>query len=133
MQFSRKTDYGLILLEALKPTYRSGGYVSLHAITENQHLPFAFLEKLAGALKRAGVLESRKGAGGGYRLIREPSSLTLAEVIKIFEEPPMMRCMRSPHPEKYCPLVPTCPTRRKWLDIEKKVSSIFEKVTVAEF
>lgn len=133
MQFSRKTDYGLILLEALKPTYRSETYVSLQEVAERERLPYPFLEKIAAALRRSGVLEARKGVAGGYRLARDPKTITLKEVIDLFEEPPMMRCMRSPHPEKYCPLVPTCPTRAKWLEIEKKVNSIFEHVTVDSF
>ena len=132
MQFNRKTDYGLIFLKALKPTYRSGRYLPLSAIAEREHLPFTFLEKIAGALKREGTVGSQKGAAGGYRLVRDPKTITLKQIIDLLEEPPMMRCMRSPHPSKYCPLVPTCPTRRKWLDIEREVSSIFEKVTVAQ-
>lgn len=131
MRFSRKIDYGLILLAVLKPTHRSGEYVSLHIIAEREHLPFPFLEKIAGVLKREGIVEAKKGVDGGYRLIRDPKSLRLSEVIQVFEEPPMMRCMRSPHPEKFCSLVPYCPTRAKWLDVEKRVNAIFEGVTLA--
>ena len=132
MGFSRKTDYGLILLEALKPTYASGEHVSLKAVAQGEHLPFAFLEKLAGMLRKEGILEATRGASGGYRLIRNPASLTLREVIRIFEEPPMMRCLRSPHPEKYCPLVATCPTRKTWQEVEGQVNRIFENVTMAQ-
>lgn len=132
MQFSRKTDYGLILLEALKLTYGSGEYLSLQSIAEREHLPFAFLEKLAGALKREKIIASKRGADGGYRLIREPQSLTLREVIAIFEEPPVMRCLRSPHPEHYCPLVGACPTRKTWRELHERVNQIFETVTVAQ-
>lgn len=131
MQFSRKTDYGLILIAALAPTYRSANYVSLRDVAERQRLPFAFLEKLAGTLKKHGVVGARKGAQGGYRLLRDPKSITFAEVIRMFEESPMMRCLRSPHPEKYCPLVSICPTRSKWREIEQEVNAIFERITVA--
>ena len=132
MQFSRRTDYALILLEALQPTFASGDFISLRAVAEREHLPFPFLEKIAATLKKGKIVAARKGIDGGYKLIRDPKSLTLKEVIDIFEEPPMMRCMHSPHPEKFCSLVPQCPTRSKWMDIEKKVDSIFEAVTVAE-
>ena len=131
MQFSRKTDYGLILLNVLKPTFRRGGYVSLRGVAEGEHLPFPFLEKLAAALKRAGIIVSRRGAAGGYRLIRDPASITLQEVIRVFEEPPMMRCLRSPHPEKYCPLVPHCPTRKGWQALNAKFDSLLARTTLA--
>ncbi|MBI2055364.1 MAG: Rrf2 family transcriptional regulator [Candidatus Sungbacteria bacterium] len=129
-QFSRKTDYALILLEALKPTFASGGFLTLRAVTERESLPRAFLEKIASKLKKEKVVAARKGADGGYRLIRDPNSLTLKEVIDIFEEPPMMRCMRSPDPQKHCALAVHCPTRSKWREIEKRVNFIFERVTI---
>ena len=132
MQFSRKTDYGLILLEALKRTYASGEHFSLKAVAQGEHLPFAFLEKLAGMLRKEGILEAMRGARGGYRLVRNPASLTLREVIRIFEEPPVMRCLRSPHPEQYCPLVGACPTRKTWRALHERVNQIFETVTVAQ-
>lgn len=132
MQFSRKTDYALILLEVLKSTFVTGEFFSVRVIAERERLPLAFLEKIAGVLKTRKVVESRKGLEGGYRLRRNPKSISLKEVIDIFEELPMMRCMRAPNPEKHCPLVPYCPTRSKWVEIEKQVNSIFERVTVAE-
>lgn len=132
MQFSRKTDYAFILLEALKPTFSSGEFLSLRDVAEGEKLPFSFLEKIAAALKKESVLEGRKGADGGYRLAADPRKITVKRVIDIFEEPPMMRCMRSLNPEKHCALVPFCPTRSKWVEIEKEVNGIFESVTVAD-
>lgn len=132
MNFSRKTDYAFILLEALKPTFASGDFLSLRAVAEREHLPFPFLEKIAAVLKKEKIVAARKGIDGGYRLIRRPQSITLKEIIDVFEEPPMMKCMKAPNPEKHCPLVPFCPTKSKWMEIEKQVNGIFERVTVAE-
>lgn len=132
MQFSRKTDYGLILLEALKPTYGSRRYASLKSVAQKRNLPFPFMEKVAAKLKKVGVLESKKGAEGGYRLAKNPAHTTLKKVIDIFEEPRLMRCLRSSHPEKFCSLAACCPTRGKWLDIDQQVNRVFEGVTVAD-
>jgi len=130
MQFSRKTDYALILLEALKPTFASGGFLALRAVAERESLPCAFLEKIASILRKEKIVEARKGMNGGYRLIRDPGSLTLKEVIDVFEEPPMMKCMHSPDSQKRCALAAHCPTRSKWREIEKQVNFIFERVTI---
>ena len=132
MQFSRKTDYGLILLRTLAPAYQTGVYCTLRAIALEYGLPLPFLEKLAGTLKRQGIVDAKKGMGGGYRLIRDPGSLTVGMVVKIFEEPPLMRCMKSSRPDKSCLLVSTCPMRRTWFEIEKKVNAVYEAVTVAQ-
>ena len=132
MQFSRRTDYGFILIKTLAPTYASGAHVSLSLAAERERLPLPFLEKVAAALKRHGILTAKKGVLGGYRLLRDPAHITLGEVIRIFDEPPMMRCLHSPHPEQYCPLVGICPTRRKWREVEQQVNAVFEHVTVAD-
>ena len=59
MQVNKEIDYSLIL-RALKDTYKSGEFVSLEAVAEAYNLPYSFLEKLAGKLKRAGVLNSQR-------------------------------------------------------------------------
>lgn len=130
MKFSRKTDYGVLLTEALRPSFLSGGFISLAAIAEDGHLPVAFIAKLADELRRAGLVEARRGSAGGYRLIKDPKTITLKQLIDIFEEPKMMRCMQSSDPKKYCALASICPTRKTWRDIEGRVNKIFEEVTV---
>ncbi|OGZ95451.1 MAG: hypothetical protein A2847_02420 [Candidatus Sungbacteria bacterium RIFCSPHIGHO2_01_FULL_50_25] len=130
MKFSRRTDYGIILAQALRSTFRDRSHIPISKIAQNQGLPLVFLEKLAERLRQAGYLEARRGSEGGYRLVKDPKKITLKELIDVFEEPEMMRCMKSPHPQKHCAFVALCPTRGKWLEIEKRVDLIFESVTV---
>lgn len=130
MKFSRRTDYGIILVEALRPSFLSGRFMRLSDVARDNRLPFAFLQKLAEALRRVGYLVAKRGKVGGYRLTRDPKTITLKDLIDIFEEPPMMRCMRSFDPRKHCLLASTCPSRKKWGEVEKKVNKIFEKVIV---
>ncbi|TSC74440.1 MAG: AsnC family transcriptional regulator [Parcubacteria group bacterium Gr01-1014_33] len=132
MKFSRKTDYGVILMEALKPSFRMKEFVSLASIAEKYHLPLAFLEKIAEKLRKEGFIEAKRGTDGGYRLIRNPKEITLKELIDVFEEPKMMRCMKSPHPEKHCALAKVCPTKKTWNSVEQKVMRIFERITLSE-
>lgn len=130
MQLSRKIDYACILLASLRKTHASGAFVSLAAIAREQHLPLPFLEKLAGSLRRSAILEARKGMDGGYRLIRDPKTLTVKDVIDVFEEPPVMRCLQSPDPKQFCPLVPLCPTRSRWYRIEEAIHQVYASVTL---
>ncbi|OHA08276.1 MAG: hypothetical protein A3B37_02835 [Candidatus Sungbacteria bacterium RIFCSPLOWO2_01_FULL_59_16] len=132
MQFSRNIDYACIFLASLRPTFRSGRYYSLAGIAAREHLPLAFLERIAGTLRLRGVVEARKGSEGGYRLIRDPKRLTLKDILAIFEMPPVMRCLRSSDPEKHCLLAEHCPTRKTWYSIERRLNKVYEGVTVAE-
>lgn len=131
MKFSRKTDYGIILMEALRPSFASKEFVPLAQVAKQENLPRVFLGKLAEMLRMNGYLDAKRGSNGGYRMCRDPKTITLKELIGVFEEPPMLRCMRSPDPKKHCPIAATCPTRKTWNGIDKKVDALFHDVTLA--
>lgn len=131
MKFSRKTDYGIILMEALRSSFASGKFVSLAGVARQEGMPVLFVAKLAETLRMKGYLDAKRGAGGGYRMTRDPKTISLKELIDAFEEPPMLRCMKSPDPKKHCPLAATCPTRKTWNHIDEKVDALFRTVTLA--
>ena len=78
----KRFDYALILLEYLKQ--KKGGFVDVRSVAKESNLPGAYLEKVAQELKRAGWLESRKGAGGGYRLVKDPASVSVETLIRFY-------------------------------------------------
>ncbi|MDP2668894.1 MAG: Rrf2 family transcriptional regulator [bacterium] len=80
---NKKLDYGLVLIERLKAANRA--YLDAKKIAGEHSLPPSYMEKVAQELKRAGWLDSRRGAGGGYRLLKEEASV--ADVINFFERP----------------------------------------------
>ena len=79
----RKFDYALILLEHLKKS--RGGFMNIKTVAEEFKLPAAYLEKVAQELKRAGWLEGRRGFGGGYRLAKDPSAVSVESLISFYE------------------------------------------------
>jgi len=86
MRLSKRTEYGIMATARLADRARSGpGYLQSREISENEQLPGKFLESILLALKSAGILESKVGAGGGYRLIRSPEELTLSEIVSVLE------------------------------------------------
>lgn len=86
MRLSKRTEYGVMATARLADRARSGpGYLQSREIAENEKLPGKFLESILLALKSAGILESKVGAGGGYRLIRDAEELTVGEVVSILE------------------------------------------------
>lgn len=79
----KRFDYALILLEHLKG--KRGEFVDLGGAAKECKLPRAYLEKVAQELKQAGWLEARKGAGGGYRLLKDPAAVSVQALIDFYE------------------------------------------------
>ena len=84
MFFTTKAEYGVRLLIELG---RQGHEqpVSLKAIADSENLPLAYLERIVALLKRAGLVESTRGAHGGYRLARDPEEIAMDEVVLALE------------------------------------------------
>jgi Rrf2 family transcriptional regulator, cysteine metabolism repressor len=84
MIFTTKAEYGVRLLVELG-RQGSGQPVSLKAIAEAEGLPLAYLERIVALLKKAALVESTRGAHGGYRLTRAADAITMDEVVLALE------------------------------------------------
>lgn len=90
MMFSTKAEYGVrVMVELARHEANqsgSGGQpVALGEIAAAGELPVAYLEHLVARLRRAGLVESRRGARGGYLLARPAAQITMAEVVEALE------------------------------------------------
>jgi Rrf2 family cysteine metabolism transcriptional repressor len=84
MMFSTRTEYGVRVMVEL--ARRNGdGPVSLADIASTEELPLAYLEHLVARLRKAGLVESRRGARGGYLLARPAPDISMAEVVEALE------------------------------------------------
>jgi len=84
MMFSTKAEYGVRVMVAL--ARRDGeAPISLAEIAEDDGLPLAYLEHLVARLRKAGLVDSRRGARGGYLLARPAAAITMAEVVGALE------------------------------------------------
>src|SRR6476619_5715186 len=84
MIFTTKAEYGVRLLVELG-RQASGQPVSLKAIAEAEGLPLAYLERIVALLKKASLVESTRGAHGGYRLARDAAEIHMDEVVLALE------------------------------------------------
>ncbi len=82
MQISKKADYALraVAILAALPPERT---LQAQELAEAGRIPIKFLEQILLVLKRAGLLRSKRGVGGGYRLGRESRLITVAEVVEV--------------------------------------------------
>jgi Rrf2 family protein len=90
MMFSTKAEYGVRVMVALaqRAAQSADGeepVVPLAEIAERDGLPLAYLEHLVARLRKAELIDSRRGSRGGYMLARAPAQITMAEVVEALE------------------------------------------------
>ncbi|MEN1680367.1 MAG: Rrf2 family transcriptional regulator [Planctomycetota bacterium] len=90
MRLSARTQYACLAMLELAVRHDEGRPAPLRSLCDRQAIPEGFLVQILGDLRRAGLVASTRGAGGGYRLTLPPSEVSLAEVVDAIEgrEPP---------------------------------------------
>ena len=137
MIFSTRSEYGVRVMVELA---RRGGAepIALAEIADHEHLPLAYLEHLVARLRRAGLIESRRGAHGGYLLAREPEQITMAEVVAALEgEIAPVECITSdPDGTLRCSLEfdarRVCTTKLLWTRVRGAIVDTLQETTLAE-
>jgi Rrf2 family cysteine metabolism transcriptional repressor len=84
MKLSLRGEYALRALLVLGLNYGEA-VTRIGTISEQQNIPKRFLEQILNDLKSAGLVQSRRGISGGYRLARPPEQITLASVVRHIE------------------------------------------------
>ncbi len=138
MIFTTKAEYGVRLLVELG-RHHGDGPVSLKALAQAEGLPLAYLERIVALLKRAGLVESTRGAHGGYRLARDPASVHMDEVILALEGAVApMSCFLDDRDEGrvLCSHVSDdhggCATRLLWMRVQGGVMEKLHQTSLAE-
>ena len=129
---SKRTQYGLKAMLSLGRRYRSGP-VLIAAIAAEESIPLKFLENILLDLKTHGLLESKKGKGGGYRLSRPPSTITIGSVIRMMEGPlaPLPCASETAFkPCAECTDVETCGTRIIMRQVRDAMAAVLDHTTL---
>jgi Rrf2 family protein len=100
------------------------------AIANAQHIPLKFLENILGELKHAGLVQSQRGAEGGYWLARAAAEVTLAEIIRAVEGP--LASVRGERPESLIYEGAALPLQTVWIALRASIRSVLESVTLAD-
>src|SRR6266849_10494955 len=119
---STRGEYGMRLMVDLARNYGNGS-TSLHAVAEREQLPEAYLEQLVAVLRRAGLVNGKRGAGGGYTLAREPAQITAGDVVRALEGPiePQI-CTAEGDPIVNCVREQDCGTRAIWHKLQATIA-----------
>ena len=129
MRVSAKTDYALraALELAAAPDEKP---VKGERIATSQAIPLRFLENILMQLRHAGLVESRRGADGGYRLARPAAEVTLADVIRAIDGP--LAGVSGARPETLDFTGVAEPMRDVWIAVRASLRGVLEGVTLAD-
>src|ERR1035437_553618 len=137
MMFSTKAEYGVRVMGEL--ARRAGeAPISLAEIAEYDGMPLAYLEHLVARLRKAGLVDSRRGSRGGYLLARPAGEITMAEVVEALEgsiapiecisqsADGSIVCSRESDPDH------ACPTKLLWTRVRFAIVRTLQDTTLAD-
>jgi Rrf2 family protein len=129
MRVSAKVDYAVRASTELAAA-AGGGPVKGDHLATAQKIPLKFLENILLDLKHAGLVQSQRGAEGGYWLAKEPAEISLADVIRAVEGP--IANVRGERPEQVKYPGVAEPLREVWIAVRGNLRAVLENVTLAD-
>ena len=106
------------------------GPVALAGVAERQSISLSYLEQLFAKLRKEGLVEGVRGPGGGYRLGRPSSQISIAEIINAVDENiDVTRCLGN----KDCHGGEKCLTHQLWEDLSSRLYEFLDNLTLANF
>ena len=133
MKLSLRGEYALRALIVLGLN-ADRDVVRIQTISDQQNIPKRFLEQILNDLRSAGILESRRGISGGYRLRLPPDQISLATVIRLIDGPlAPVSCVSEKFYERCsCPDENICGIRSIMKEVRDAIVKILEGVTLAQ-
>ena len=132
---SKKTKYGLKALSYLAKQ-KVNEPILISEISESENISKKFLESILLTLKKNGILASKKGKGGGYYLMKQPSEIKISTLIRILEGPiAMLPCVSLNYYEKCddCTSEDRCSLNRLMVEVRDNTLKILENKTLEDF
>ncbi len=130
MQITRQADYAIQAvwyISKLGVNQRA----ATRQIAEEQHIPASFLAKIISQLSIAGLLQTSRGARGGVMLAKNPSEISLLEVVEAIDGPiSLNECVND---EASCSFGPVCPLRTVWCDAQDDLVARLKRTNFSQF
>ena len=129
VRLSTKGRYSARIMLELALRFGNGP-VLLKDIAKSQGISAGYLEHIMPPLKAAGLVSSTRGAHGGYTLSRQPSEITLGEVVSVVEGGmALVECVASPN---VCSRSDRCITRDIWGRAGEKIAEVLDSITLGD-
>jgi len=132
MKFSKRTQYGLRAVVYLARSRFKNKICPLKKISQDEGIPFDFLEKIFSKLGKSNLVKAKKGVQGGYFLAKSPQKIKISQIIKILEgEMAPVFCLIKER-KFFCPREKKCLTKNLWRKIQKTLNSTLNSITLAD-
>jgi len=134
MRVTTWTEYSLLIALHLAKRGRAGsGPVAARELAEFERLPADYVEQILLRLRRAGLVESVRGARGGYNLAREPETITVRDVMTASEHQTFeVNCTTHPVDADRCHPASACSIRPVWHALQRRVDELLSGITLAD-
>lgn len=129
MKLSTRGRYGLMAMEVLKDSYGQGP-VSVNTIATQKDISEAYLEQLFSQLRKSGLINSIRGAQGGYELARAPDEITIGEVLRSLEGDVELSCCDGDVPS--CSVDAPCRMKSVLDRLENQISELTNSISLSE-
>ncbi len=130
LALTKQVDYAIQLIGGLKGL-KENETVSLRTFAYESSISFPFLQRIARQLKQAGIIVSQKGKDGGYRLAREPRSITVQDLVDAIEgKTGIAACISNPGS---CGFEDMCSSKDVIEVLNFEISELLRSVTAADF
>ncbi|MHB8136995.1 MAG: RrF2 family transcriptional regulator [Smithellaceae bacterium] len=127
MKLSTRTRYGVRLMLVLADNYGKGP-IFLKDIAKGENISEKYLSLIIIPLRGVGLVNSVRGAHGGYNLAKDPSNITLKEIVDVLEgDCSLVECVKNP---SSCSRVPICASHDIWTIIGDKISETLSSITL---
>ena len=130
MRISAKTDYALRAATEFAAAYGDGNWLNAETVGDAQGIPRPFLLNILAELREHGVVESKRGVDGGYRLARPPSKITVADVIRAIDGPLANIAGQLVEDVEYAGNAAAL--RDTWVALRVSMRRVLERVTLAD-
>ena len=129
MKLSTRGRYGIRAMFDLALN-ASEGTQSIKAIAEREGIPEAYLEQLFAALKREGLVNSTRGAQGGYALAKAPEDISVGDVLRAVEgNIDLAECLEGDHA---CDKAGSCPSKIVWRKLRDGMKAIVDGISLQD-
>ena len=128
LRMAKLTDYGIVLMSYLAKNNLE--HYNAHTLADAVHMPQPTVRKVLKALSQDGLLNSERGAHGGYSLSRDPKSISVADIITAIEGPiALTECVSS---ESQCDQEVHCDVQTNWARINSAVFHALDEVKLSD-
>lgn len=134
MRVTTWTEYSLIIsLHLARRGSGAGDPVAARELADSERLPADYVEQILLRLRRAGLVESVRGAKGGYYLARDPSAISVRDVMTASEHQTFeVNCESHPVDAERCHPAAACSIRPVWLALQHRVDELLGSISLAD-